>query len=99
MANQSTDNLMNPDVLRSIDFIIKVNTRVAEAVGFIYLSYLQRIFSDLLRMYGLYSQTISNAVMMKQNESMIKPMKTVRRDILKLIQTYIERSNEFTIFN
>lgn len=30
---------------------------------------------------------------------MIKPMKTVRRDILKLIQTYIERANDFTIFN
>jgi exportin-1 len=30
---------------------------------------------------------------------MIKPMKTVRRDILKLIQTYIERANEFNIFN
>jgi len=26
-------------------------------------------------------------------------MKTVRRDILRLIQTYIDRSNEFTIFN
>lgn len=30
---------------------------------------------------------------------MIKPMKTVRRDILKLIQTYIEKATEFTIFN
>lgn len=50
------------EVLKSVDFIIKVNTRVAEAVGFIYLSYLKRIFSDLLRMYGLYSQCISNSV-------------------------------------
>lgn len=30
---------------------------------------------------------------------MIKSMKAVRRDILKLIQAYIQRSNEFTIFN
>lgn len=30
---------------------------------------------------------------------MIKPMKTVRRDILRLIQTYIERSTDFTVFN
>lgn len=30
---------------------------------------------------------------------MIKPMKMVRRDILRLIQTYIDKSNEFTIFN
>ena len=46
---------MLPEVIKSIDFIIKVNTRVAESVGFMYLSYLRRIFSDLLKMYGLYS--------------------------------------------
>lgn len=49
-------------------------------------------------MYGLYSQCISNSVKFKQNEHMVKPMKTVRRDILRLIQTYIERSTELTIF-
>lgn len=55
LANQATENLLMGDVLKNIDFIIKVNTRVAEAVGFIYLGYLRRIFGDLLRMYGLYS--------------------------------------------
>lgn len=30
---------------------------------------------------------------------MVRPMKTVRRDILKLIQTYIEREVEFDYFN
>jgi exportin-1 len=30
---------------------------------------------------------------------MIKPMKTVRRDILKLIQAYIEHAQNFDIFN
>lgn len=35
----------------------------------------------------------------RTNDHMLKPMKTVRRDILRLIQAYIQRSNEFTIFN
>jgi exportin-1 len=30
---------------------------------------------------------------------MLKPMKTLRRDILRLIQTFIEKASEFTIFN
>lgn len=90
---------MRPEIIKNLDFIIKVNTRVAESVGFMYLAYLRRIFNDLLKMYGLYSQCISNSVKFKQNEHMIKPMKTVRRDILKLIQTYIERANDFTVFN
>ena len=60
IANQNTEQLMVPEVIKSIDFIIKVNTRVAESVGFMYLAYLRRIFTDLLKMYGLYSQCISN---------------------------------------
>jgi len=44
MANFSTDQLLLPEVLKSIDFIIKVNTKVAEAVGSNYLSYLRNIF-------------------------------------------------------
>lgn len=44
LANQNVDQLMLPDVIRSLDFMIKINTRVAESVGFIYLVYLRRIF-------------------------------------------------------
>jgi len=46
---------MLPEILKGIDFIIKVNTKVAESVGFMYLAYLTKIFNDLLKMYGLYS--------------------------------------------
>jgi hypothetical protein len=86
---------MLPDVLKMLDAILKVNTRVAESVGFMYLSYLRRIFVDLMKMYGMYSQCISNSVKLRQNEHMIKPMKQVRRDFLKLIQTYIEHCDNF----
>lgn len=89
---------MLPEVIKGLDFIIKVNTRVAESVGFMYLSYLSRIFGDLLKMYGLFSQCISNSVKFRQNEHMIKPMKLVRRDILKLIQTYIEKAQDLSQF-
>ena len=57
--NLNPDQLYTNEVIKTIDFIIKVNTRVAEAVGFIYLSYLYRIFNDLLKMYGIYSNSIS----------------------------------------
>ncbi len=90
---------MLPEVIKTIDSILKVNTRVAESVGFMYVSYLSKIFPDLLKMYGLYSQCISNSVKSRQNDHMIKPMKQVRRDILKLIQTYIENCDNLSFFN
>lgn len=33
------------------------------------------------------------------NESVFKAMKQVRRDVLKLIQTYVNRANDYAIFN
>ena len=75
---------------------------MAESTGFIYLNYLKNIFQDLLKIYNLYSQQISDAVVRNQatNNPMIKPMKAVRRDILKLIQTYIlkEKDKTYTVF-
>ena len=55
IANQNINDLMTPEVIKTLDFIIKVNTKVAESVGFMYISYLRRIFNDLLKMYGIYS--------------------------------------------
>jgi exportin-1 len=85
-------------VLRNVDFIIKVNTRVAEAVGFIYLSYLSRIFDDLLKMYRLYSHSISECAKIHSYDSITKQMRGVRRDILRLIQTYIQKTVDLNIF-
>jgi hypothetical protein len=64
-----------------------------------YVAYLGRIFPDLLKIYGLYSQCISTSFTNKQNEHMIKPMKTVRRDILRLISSYVLKATDFTYFN
>lgn len=81
---------------------MKINQRVADSTGFVYLNYLKNIFQDLLKIYNLYSQQISDAVVRNQaqNNPMVKPMKAVRRDILKLIQTYIlkEKDKNFTVF-
>jgi exportin-1 len=98
-ANHDNSSLMNPTVIKSLDHIIKVNQRVAQSVGQMYLTYLQTIFQDLINVYKLYSQCISNSVRGQGQESLIKPMKQVRRDILKLIQTYIEKETNFQFFN
>lgn len=68
MANVNVQQLLNHDIIKSLDIIIKINTKVAESVGYMYLSYLRRIFPDLLRLYGMYSQQISEAVKFKGAE-------------------------------
>ena len=90
---------MSPEIIKSIDHIIKINQRVASSVGRNYLSYLSQIFDDLIKVYKLYSNCISQSINQKGMDHMIRPMKAVRKDILKLIQTYIEKESDFTYFN
>ena len=62
---------MLPDVLKALDSILKVNTRVAESVGFMYLSYLKRIFADLMKM-----EVIENQVKVADNKVVTFPSET-----------------------
>ena len=65
-----------------------------------YIVYLRDIFTDLLNVYKLYSQQISTLVVQGQSShSSFKPMKALRRDILRLIQIYIESEQDFSFFN
>lgn len=49
----------------------------------------------MLKIYNIYSQQISDLTVSGQgSNAMLKPMKAVRRDILKLIQTYILKEND-----
>lgn len=61
-----------------------------------YIYYLQNIFDDLLKIYRVYSDCIANAQQSHVQTS--KQMKMVRRDILKLVGTYVEHTNDFTHF-
>ena len=66
---------------------------MAESVGGTYLHYLRNIFDDLLKIYNIYSQQITKFISMagQANNPLVKPMKALRRDILKLIQIYITK--------
>jgi exportin-1 len=80
-----------------IGYLVKINERVAESVGHPYFTYLGRIFVDLLGVYKLYSEYISSQLALapeSSSNSLIKGLKTVRRDILKLVETFIKNSTD-----
>lgn len=53
---------MSQEVLKEIDFILKVNKQVAESVGTGYFFYLQVIFDSLIKLYNFYSSFVSQYV-------------------------------------
>ena len=69
------------------------------SVGQPYICYLERIFGDLISIYRVYSENISTFLKQNVNMQVVKPLKLLRRDILKLIQIYLEKETDFTLFN
>jgi hypothetical protein len=80
-------SLWVPNTIKQIDNIIKTNSRVAEATGAAYFNYLKLIFLDLIRIYKVFSDCVTLSVSQPGNypDHIIKPMKAVRRDSLRLI--------------
>jgi len=54
--NLDPSAVYNTDNVKSVNQVIKINKRVADSVGGVYLIYLRNIFEDLLKIYNIYSQ-------------------------------------------
>jgi exportin-1 len=100
-ANADISSLWVQTTIKQIDLIIKVNTRVAESVGASYFNYLKLIFEDIIKIYKVYSDCITKATSQAGHypDYIIKPMKAVRRDCLRLIQAYLEKETNFQQFS
>lgn len=97
VVNNDPSNLQEIDVIRTIGFIIKANERVAFALGHPYYTHLCKIFLELLHIYKLYSENISFVVSnsgIQYNVSILRAMRTVRREILNLIATFISNNED-----
>lgn len=97
IINSDPSSLQDIEVIRTIGFVIKVNERVAFALGHPYVSHLCKIFLELLLVYKTYSENISFVISSSQvshNMSILKAMRTVRREILNLIATFISNNED-----
>lgn len=96
--------VLNVEVLRDIliikqlDNIIKANYHACRALGHNYIIQLKCIYMDMLSVYKLMSEQISNAIaengetVMKQ--PIIRAMRGLKKEILKLINEWIFNSND-----
>jgi len=90
--------LFDPAVMRELTKILKTNTAVCSAVGPLFTHQLSTIYLDMLNCYTVYSQQISSAVA-AQGEyatrmSNIRAMRGVKKEILRLLTTFVERCGE-----
>ncbi|XP_078589610.1 exportin-1-like isoform X2 [Branchiostoma floridae x Branchiostoma japonicum] len=100
-ATKNVDTLKNPEVVKQLGSILKTNVRACKAVGHPFVVQLGRIYLDMLNVYKCMSENISGAIAangeMVTKQPLIKSMRTVKKETLKLISGWVSKSTDPTM--
>ncbi|XP_076658878.1 exportin-1 emb [Halictus rubicundus] len=97
-ASKNVDVLKDQEAVKQLGSILKTNVRACKALGHPYVIQLGRIYLDMLNVYKVMSENISAAIALNgevvMEQSLIKSMRVVKKETLKLISDWISRTND-----
>ena len=97
-ASSNMATLQDPAQIKEILKILRTNVRVCGAIGHAYISQLGRIYMNMLNVYKTYSEYVSHSVRANGKvvikHAVIRSMRGVKREILKLIEVFISKSED-----
>ncbi|KAL6509193.1 Exportin-1 [Orobanche gracilis] len=97
-ARQNVEFLKDPDVIRAVLNILQTNTSVAKSLGTYFLPQITLIFLDMLNVYRMYSELISTSIAQggpyASRSSLVKLLRSVKRETLKLIETFLDKAED-----
>jgi exportin-1 len=97
-ASKNVDVLKDPEAVKQLGSILKTNVRACKALGHPFVIQLGRIYLDMLNVYKVMSENISTATSLNgeivTRQPLIKSMRVVKKETLKLISCWVERSND-----
>uniref|UniRef100_S4R883 Exportin-1 n=1 Tax=Petromyzon marinus TaxID=7757 RepID=S4R883_PETMA len=97
-ATKNVDILKDPETVKQLGNILKTNVRACRAVGHPFVTQLGRVYLDMLNVYKCLSENISAAILANgevvTKQPLIRSMRTVKKETLKLISDWVSRSND-----
>ncbi|XP_021761959.1 protein EXPORTIN 1A isoform X1 [Chenopodium quinoa] len=97
-ARQSVDVLKETEVIRAVLNILQTNTSAATSLGTCFFQQISLIFLDMLNVYRMYSELISNTIAgggpFASKTSFVKLLRSVKRETLKLIETFLDKAED-----
>uniref|UniRef100_U5ELY4 Exportin-1 n=1 Tax=Corethrella appendiculata TaxID=1370023 RepID=U5ELY4_9DIPT len=97
-ATKNVDILKDMGAVKQLGSILKTNVRACKALGHSYVTQLGRIYLDMLNVYKIMSENITQAISLNglsiNNQPLIKAMHVVRKETLTLISEWVSRSND-----
>ncbi|KAF7371257.1 hypothetical protein MSAN_00761500 [Mycena sanguinolenta] len=102
-AAQSLDVLSNWDNVKVLSNVLKTNVYACTSIGSFYLPQIARNFVDMLGLYKTVSATISETIAqdgaVASKTPKIRQLRAVKKDILKLMETYIKAAEDLESVN
>ncbi|OXB53002.1 hypothetical protein ASZ78_015539, partial [Callipepla squamata] len=95
---QNVDVLKDPEAVTQLGSILKTSVRAWKAAGRPFVIQLGRIYLDMLNVYKCPSENISAAIEadgeMETKQPLVRRMRTVKRETLKLTSGWVSRSSD-----
>lgn len=97
-AAQNVEVLKDAEAVKHLSNILRTNVRACKSIGHGYVVQLGRIYLDMLNVYKVMSENISSAVAISgenvTKQPLIKSMKGVKKETLKLIAEWVSKSED-----
>ncbi|CAF4847692.1 exportin-1 [Pieris napi] len=97
-ASHNVDILKDPEAVKQLVSILKTNVSACRALGHPYVVQLGRIYLDMLNVYKVMSENISQAIALNSvavtKQPLIKNMRIIKKETLKLISSWVTRSTD-----
>lgn len=103
-AQKNVEILKDPAAVRQLANILKTNIRACKSLGHSYVAQFKNIFLDMLNVYKVMSLNINAAISTNgeaiTNQPVIRSMRTVKKEALKLTGLWISQSaNDSLVMN
>lgn len=102
-AAQNMDVLASTDNIKILSNVLKTNVSACTSIGSFYLPQIGRIFLDMLGLYkavsGIISETIAKEGLIATKTPKVRQLRTVKKEILKLMETYIKKAEDLEAVN
>lgn len=89
------------EAVKQLASILKTNVRACKAIGHPYVVQLGRIYLDMLNVYKVMSENISAAIVVNgesvTKQPLIKGMRVVKKETLKLISSWVMQSTDYAM--
>eukprot|EP00954_Amorphochlora_amoebiformis_P013838 1085977-Amorphochlora_amoeboformis.AAC.1 len=97
-ANRHLESLWDLSTLKTVINVLKTNNRVAFALEHFYSIQLGRIYLEMLQVYKSYSGYVSNEIKNRGEKAtqtqIVRYMRAVKKETLKLIRTFVANSKK-----